>query len=134
VTDQVKLRGQIQLLADGVQISDQLRHRIARVRRVALAMPAQVRGHHAKISGEVVDLALPGLGAASVAMDEDDGALYPLRTNVDHAELIAGDARHRNIGPIHVEIELNVAALDASKFTFHSGRSLPQPALLGNHR
>jgi hypothetical protein len=134
VTDQVKLRGQIQVLADGVQIGDQLRHRVARVRRVALAMPAQVRGHHTEIFGEVVDLALPGLRAARVAMDEDDGTLHPLRANVDHAELIAGDARHRDIDPIHVEIELNVAALDASKFTFHSAQSLPQPALLGNHR
>ena len=116
---QHELIGQFQKLRDGKQIGHQFAHGVTGKGGVALAVAAQIGRDDPEVAREVVDLVFPGLGAAGVAMHEDDGAIHAGRVDIDHAQLVAGHARDRDADAIEIEVKLDVGALQAAQLALH---------------
>ena len=114
---------QLELFADAVQVGHQFGHGVLRGGSVALAVAAQVGRDHAVAVGEVVDLVLPGVGAAQIAVDEQDRAIDAVRPDVDDTEFVADDARDRGFDPVEVVVEGDGAALETTQFVLHGGCS-----------
>ena len=80
-----KLLRQGQILADLVDVGNQFLHGVTGEWPITLSMPSKIGGDNPVVLDKVVDLMLPGVDAAGVAMYKHDGALYTFRLNVDDA-------------------------------------------------
>ena len=77
---------------------------------VALAVAAQVGRYDAIPARKVVDLVLPRLGAAGVAVHEHYRLFGPLRPDVHHTQLHVGQPADGHVNPVEVEVQLDVPA------------------------
>ena len=84
--------GSLRAFDDGVQIGYQLFHRVLRIGRIRLAMAAQIRHDDAEIARKMVDLVLPSLRTAAVAMHQHQGALDALGPRLSMTDKLAPSA------------------------------------------